>query len=144
MVRAGVATGLVALMMTAGCASRDAAPDAEMEPVDDGRRLVLSITDVDVGRTFDGILVTARGETETAGWSAAMLRPRAADLTLDIGVLAFDLVARPPATAPTGALAALPAARRVETALPLSLQALQGVSELRVHSQTNAAAVSFR
>lgn len=144
MVRAVTATGLVALMMVASCASREPTPASEAEPVDDGRRIVLSVIDLDVGRTFDGILVTARGETETAGWSSAALRPRADGVSPEAGILAFDLVARPPATPTTGALAALPAARRVEAALLLSLPALQGVSELRVHGQTGSATVTFR
>lgn len=140
----GAIMGLVAAALMAGCGGRAETPAADAAPVDDGLRPVLSITDIDVGRTFEGVLVTVRGEAETAGWSSARLRPRGVDSGADGAILAFDLVARPPESPPTGALAGLPAARRVEAALPLSVQALAGVSALRVHGVSTAATVNFR
>lgn len=137
---------LAALAVTgalAACGSTPQTPAAPPAPVEDPKRPVTGRVTLDLGRTFEGYMLTATAIADAAGWSAGELRPRgiAGD-----GFLEIDFLALPPSAEALIAEAAAPraeAARRVIAFRPFLLADLQQVGGLRVIGRDGAVAIAF-
>lgn len=137
--RRGVAAGLLGAFVLAAC-SRDPAPvPAAVEPNEPVKLPVEKIQSVDLGRTFDGFMLTVTGNTVTAGWTAPELRPRGTGPTAE-GLLEFDFLAQPPTAAAPPAAAGM---TRVLAFRPFPLAELQAVRGLRIHAADGPATISF-
>jgi hypothetical protein len=109
-------------------------------PIDEALlRPVGRVDELLVGRTFDGVVLTAFGEAPGAGWTAGRLRPRGPGPD---GFLEFDFVALPP-PADSPPAADDPRLRRIRADLPLALDELGGAAGLRVIAAGGARAVGF-
>lgn len=103
---------------------------------------VQEVGGIEVGRTRDGILVTAYGLAPGLGYSEAELRPRRDGRLGTDGFLDFELVARPPDPGfalPQGQ----PQARAVRADRVLRLRDVQGAVGLRVHDAQGGRQVLF-
>jgi hypothetical protein len=137
---------LAALAVTgaaAACGSNTDAPPPATAPVEDPKRPITGPIALDLGRTFDGYMLTATAIADAVGWSSGELRARgvAADGFLDI-----DFVALPPSAEALIAEAATPrseAARRVIAFRPLSLADLRPLAGIRVNGRDGPTTITF-
>lgn len=101
-----------------------------------------SIASLEIGRTPDGILITAIGTAPGLGFSLPTLRVRRDGRTGPDGVIEFDFVASQPApgrTLPPGNSRT----RQIRADLPVSARDLQGVAGIRVLTLTGSSEVRF-
>ncbi len=149
------ALAAAALAALAGCSTvSDAAPDVEFEALAPSRppepepearlseaevvrRPVAAVTDLELGVTRDGGLLTARGQAPTPGWFQAVLRPRDGGRLAPDGFLEFDFLAAPPElngadpeARPAGS--GTPAQRAVRADRLLRGRTLEGAAGIRV------------
>ena len=142
----GMRAGLAALAMVsvlAGCGGEPAPAPVAPPVVEDPKRPVTGTVTLDLGRTFEGYMLTVTAVSDAAGWSAGELRDAGTDAD---GFLLLDFVALPPEADALVAEAANPspaAVRRVLAFRPFTLAALQAVPGLRVRGRDGAAAVAF-
>ena len=97
---------------------------------------------LEVGRTTNGILLTAFGTAPGLGYSLPALRVRRGGRPANDGYLEFDFVATEPAPGlnlPRGDIRS----RSVRADLPIDIRALQGVRGLRVHALQGEVQVNF-
>ena len=97
---------------------------------------------VEIGRTANGILLTALGTAPGLGYSLPTLRVRRDGKPAGDGYLEFDFVATEPAPGlnlPRGDVRS----RSVRADLPIDIRALQGVRGLRVHALQGEVQVNF-
>lgn len=97
---------------------------------------------VEVGRTSNGILLTAFGTAPGLGYSLPTLRVRRGGQPSNDGYLEFDLVATEPAPGlnlPLGDVRS----RAIRADLPIDIRALQGVRGLRVLALQGQMQVNF-
>lgn len=150
----GVALAVAAMATLPSCSDTGLTftgrPTNAPAPAPEAAKLpVVRVTDLDLGRTFDGYALRVIGETETPGWREAALRRRSDGLSQD-GFMEFDFVAvapdageeaaEPLAPPPTGTPLA---ARQVQAFVLLPLTDVVRAAGIRVHALTGPATVSF-
>ncbi len=128
---AWAARAVAAALLLSGCGGDAPEPAAEatigVAPQPQAR-MVEEVRDIEIGRVVEGLVLVARGVTETTGWSAPELRPRGPDAA---GVLEFDFVATPP----RNPVEAAEPARRVRADRVLTLDDLARATGVRVYSE---------
>ena len=103
---------------------------------------VQAVRSVEIGRTANGIILTAFGTAPGLGYSLPALRVRRDGQPGPDGYLEFDLVA----TEPVQGLELPPGTTRtraVRADLPIDLRALRGVAGLRVMALQNEVSIAF-
>lgn len=118
-------------------------PAAAPAPVEDPKRPVTGAIAIDLGRTFDGYMLTATATADAVGWSGGELRQRG---VAPDGFLDIDFVALPPAAEALIAEAATPrpaSARRVVAFTQLTLADLQPLAGVRVRGRDGTTTVAF-
>ncbi len=103
---------------------------------------VLEVTNIEVGRTRNGIVITALGVAPGLGYAAPELRPRRDGQPGPEGYLDFDFVARAPAT-PVNAAQASPRARLVRADHLIALAELRGARGIRIHAAEGGMLMNF-
>ena len=101
-----------------------------------------SITGIEIGRTRDGVLITALGEAPGPGYSLALLRPRRDTLVAPDGFIEFDFVASPPDPELDLGIGT-PRTRAVRADLPLLQGQVRNARGLRIIARSGAASVAF-
>lgn len=140
---ARAALAVLGLLVLAACSSPPPEPPPVTAP-DDGRRPVLGVVDLEVGRLRDGYMLTVFGETPTPGWSSAELRLMDTVPGPD-GFLDVDFVARPPAGEISIEAAGAPERqRRVRGDLVLPEDRRRQLSGVRVHTAGGVVSVNLR
>lgn len=132
----------VLLVPLAACSVFDG--DAEPEAVaaaEPAVRPVDEILGVEIGRTRDGIVVTAFGVAPTLGYADPRLEARRGGLVATDGFLDFDFVATLPD--PAAAVAGDPAARILRADRLIALEAVRRAQGLRIHGIQGGQAVVF-
>ena len=138
----------VATMLTLGGCSvlgfgddeEDAA--AEAQAVEASYEPVLEVSDIEVGRTRNGVVITTIGVAPGLGYAAPELRLRRDGQPGPDGYLDFDFVARAPAT-PVNAEPASPRARLIRADHPLTLDELRGARGIRIHAAEGGMLMNF-
>ena len=103
---------------------------------------VQAVRSVEIGRTSNGILLTAFGTAPGMGYSLPALRVRRGGRPADDGYLDFDFVATEPAPGfdlPPGNTRT----RAIRADLPIDLRSLPGIKGLRVWSLQGQIQVDF-
>lgn len=116
-------------------AAEQAVAEARYEPV-------VEVRDIEIGRTRNGLVITALGLAPGAGYAAPELRPRRDGRPGPDGYLDFDFVAR----APNPALNLGTGSERVRTVRAdrhLSLDELRGAIGLRIHAAEGGMLMNF-
>lgn len=133
----------VAVLLAVGLAScAGAPPPPAPAPIDDGRRPVAEVVDIELGRTTFGYALTVFGLTDTAGWGQPALVRRERGTDAD-GFIVLEFLARPPATPPTEPTALLPEVRRVRADILFDMRDIAGVAGVRILSAGPPAVVNF-
>ena len=150
----GVAFAFAALAVLPSCSDTQLTftgrPTNAAGPVPAAEKLpVVRVTDLDLGRTFDGYALRVFGETETPGWHGAELRRRGDGVPED-GFIAFDLVAvAPPVGEEASETAAAPppgtplSVRQVQAFVLLPITDVGRAAGIRVYALTGPASISF-
>lgn len=116
-------------------AAEQAVAEARYEPV-------VEVRDIEIGRTRNGLVITAIGLAPGAGYAAPELRPRRDGRPGPDGYLDFDFVAR----APNPALNLGTGSERVRTVRAdrhLSVEELGGAIGLRIHAAEGGMLMTF-
>lgn len=103
---------------------------------------VEQVLGIELGRTSNGLLLTAYGLAPALGYSLPALRVRRQGQPAPDGFLEFDLVASEPAPGvqfPQGDQRA----RQIRADLPLSLKSLRNIRGIRVWAIRNQSSVAF-
>lgn len=105
-------------------------------------RPVQEIRAIEVGRTWDGIMVTAFGLAPGLGYAEPRLEARRGGRPAPDGYLDFDFVATAPAPGfemPRGR----PEARIMRADRLIGINAARGVAGIRVHAASGGRAIAF-
>jgi len=143
--RATLAASLVALISLGGCSWFSSEDDkkTEVQAVVTERTVpVESIRDIEVGRTRDGIAVTAHGLAPGLGYGAPELRARRDGQPGPDGILDFDFVAQAPDpgfSLGTGTVQA----RAIRADLLLTPRDIEGARGIRVHAASGGIQMLF-
>ena len=116
----------------------------EPEPVvvaEPAVRPVDEVRSVEIGRTRDGIVVTAYGLAPTLGYADPRLEARRGGRIAEDGFLDFDFVATLPD--PAAAVAGDPAARLMRADRLIVIEAVRQAKGLRIHGISGGRAVVF-
>ena len=140
---------LVAALILGGCGigslwGDEEEPETEVEtsPAVQRKVPVQSIGKLEIGRTRDGILITALGTAQSLGYSLPTLRVRRDGRPGGDGFIEYDFVANEPAPElefPVGTTRT----RALRADLPVRVDELRGVRGIRVWSATNAMQIDF-
>lgn len=135
-----------ALLTLGGCElfrSNDDEADA-IEQVEAEARYVPveTVRDVEVGRTRNGYVITARGFAPGLGFSAPELRPRRDGKAGPDGFIDYDFVAQGPDPSFNLGKGVL-AARAIRADLHVTVDQLQGSAGIRVHGISGGVQMSF-
>lgn len=103
---------------------------------------VETVRNIEIGRTRNGIAVTAYGIAPALGFAGAELRPRREGKPGPDGVLDFDFVARPPDARFNLGEGAIPA-RAIRADTLLSPRQLEGVRGIRIHAAQGGLQMAF-
>ncbi len=103
---------------------------------------VEAVRNIEIGRTRDGIVITAIGTAPGLGYSVPELRARREGKPGPDGYLDFDFVARQPDPALALGTGTVPA-RTVRADLHLKLNELQGARGLRIHGVSGGLQADF-
>ncbi|HUF57554.1 MAG TPA: hypothetical protein VMM55_13445 [Thermohalobaculum sp.] len=118
----------------------DDAPEPA-DVVEPAVRPVEEIRGIEIGRTRDGIVVTAFGIAPTLGYADPRLEARRGGLIAEDGFLDFDFVATLPD--PAAAVAGDPAARLLRADRLIAIEAARQARGLRIHGVSGGRAVVF-
>lgn len=138
---------LVAVVALGACdiqtlwGGESAAERAERTAVAEARAvqvLMPRVHAVEIGRTRDGVLVTAHGTAPGPGYALPTLRPRRDGAPGIDGYIEYDFVATPP---PAGLQlpAGTPRSLELRADTPLSANVLRGSAGIRVYGQVGGA-----
>ncbi|MEM7423967.1 MAG: hypothetical protein AAF334_09605 [Pseudomonadota bacterium] len=103
---------------------------------------VSSVGAVEMGRTRDGFLITAKGTAPGLGYSRPQLRPRRSGEAAADGYIEFDFVATPPPEGfdlPPGTTQT----RAVRADFPVRIADLQGKAGIRILGENGGTQVDF-
>jgi hypothetical protein len=128
MCQRGVYLAACAALLLAGCSTESETPPAP-EVVAPAAVVVPRIDAVEVGVTFNGLIVSALGRGPGEGWRDVRLLPRGLS---DDGAFVFDMTALPP----TGAVPGV--AQRLRADLPISRSDIAGAARVRVRGAEGA------
>lgn len=139
--RAAMVAGLLAL---GGCSWFEDDDPVTEEPAGPVRAQVpvQAVRTVEIGRTRDGLMVTAFGTAPGLGYALPTLRPRRGGQPGDDGYIELDFVATEPPPGrelPPGTTQS----RAVRADLPLRIANLRGARGIRVLTATNGHQVNF-
>lgn len=104
---------------------------------------VEQLAGLEIGRTRDGIVLSAYGVAPGIGYSQPTLTPRRGGTLASDGYLDFDFVATPPDRGFGLGQGGNSKARLVRADRLLSTRLLRGVVGVRVHSATNGRQIDF-
>ena len=116
-------------------AAEQAAVEASYEPVTEVRQ-------IEIGRTRNGLVITAYGIAPGMGYAAPELRPRRDGRPGPDGYLDYDFVARAPHNPPAAAQTA-PRARQVRADELIDINELRGVQGIRIHADEGGMMMNF-
>ena len=142
-----VACVLAVALPLAGCSvfgSEEEETAAEPGPavVERGPVQVQAVRRLELGRTRDGIVITAFGTAPGIGYAGPRLEPRREGAPASDGLIDYDFVAVPPDPGfglPTGRASA----REIRADRFVSLDELQGSRGIRVHGRDRSVRVLF-
>lgn len=126
----------------AGCSAfggDDATEPAEV--IEPAVRPVDEIRGIEIGRTRDGIVVTAFGIAPTLGYADPRLEARRGGRVAEDGFLDFDFVATIPD--PAAAVPGNPEARLLRADRLITIEAARQARGLRIHGVSGGRAVAF-
>lgn len=142
---------IAALLVLGGCSLFGSGDDederaAAVERAEAAYEPVVAVRSIEIGRTRNGIVITAIGLAPAPGYAVPELRPRRDGQPGPEGYLDFDFVARAPD--PALAPAANPAqgaeaGHRVRADRHVSLRNLRGVRGIRVHAAEGGMLLNF-
>ena len=116
-------------------AAQQAVVEASYEPVEEVRQ-------IEIGRTRNGLVITAYGLAPGPGYAAPELRPRREGRPGPDGFLDYDFVARAPLNPPATASAS-PRAREVRGDVLVEVRDLRGVTGIRIHADEGGMMMPF-
>lgn len=106
------------------------------------RRPVERVVSLEIGRIYEGVMLTAYGVAPRSDWFSPQLVPRRGGRPGPDGFIEYDFVAAPPALNGFPETAKTPPGsagqRRIRADVPVPSAALLGASGLRVHAARNA------
>lgn len=141
--RAALALALAAIIGLGGCSSdKDKKEEAAAAVPADPYVPVETVRNIEIGRTRDGIAVSAYGVAPGLGFGAPQLRPRRDSKPGPDGYVDFDFVAKAPDARfelGTGGVAA----RGVRADIFLTPRDLTGVLGIRIHGATGGLQMQF-
>jgi len=142
--RAALALALAAVVGLGGCSGSksDKKEEAAAAVPADPYVPVEAVRNIEIGRTRDGIAVTAYGVAPGLGFGSPALRPRRGGKPGPDGHLDFDFVARAP-DARFGLGTGEPAARGVRGDVFLTPRDLVGVIGIRIHGASGGLQMQF-
>lgn len=141
--RLAALAAVLAMLGAAGCSSdEEEAPEAAIpsvaEPV-----AVEQVASLEIGRTRDGIVLTAYGVAPGIGYAAPTLVPRRGGQAASDGFLDFDFVATPPDVGFGLGQGSNSRARLVRADRLIKGQRLRGVVGVRVHGARGGQQIAF-
>ena len=102
---------------------------------------VVEVAHIEIGRTRDGLVITAFGLAPTLGYARPELRPRRDGRPGPEGYLDFDFVAQAPATPPAGSASERARLIRADHLLPI--REIQGARGIRIHAAEGGMLMNF-
>ncbi len=146
MPRYAALAALAALLALGGCSlfgSDDEEPEAAAEQAPEpSYDSVDEVAHIEIGRTRDGLVITAYGVTPTLGYAAPELRLRRDGAPGPEGYLDFDFVARVPAE-PVATADTSPRARMIRADYLIPLRQLRGARGFRIHAAEGGMMMNF-
>lgn len=142
---AALAAAVLAALSLGGCSSSgaDKTEESAAQAVQaDPYVPVESVRNIQIGRTRNGIAVTAFGIAPGLGFGAPELRPRRDGKPGPDGVLDFDFVARPPDARFNLGEGPIEA-RAVRADTLLTARKLEGVQGIRIHGASGGLQMQF-
>ncbi|MEM9782360.1 MAG: hypothetical protein AAF899_07785 [Pseudomonadota bacterium] len=123
-------------------AAARAAAEAEAEAGPDRPVPVDVVSEIEIGRLTDGIVITAFGVAPSAGFATPELAARRAGAPGPDGFVEFDLLAVPPDPSfemPQGSVRV----REIRADQLLRIDSLQGIAGIRIHALRNFRELRF-
>jgi len=142
---AALAAAIAIILGLGGCSlfGSDKAKETEAQAVPaDPFVLIASVRNIELGRTRNGIAVTAFGVAPGLGFAAPDLRPRRDGKPGPDGILDFDFVARAPDAGFNLGEGPI-SARAVRADTLLSPRQLEGVRGIRIHGASGGLQMLF-
>ena len=103
---------------------------------------VVEVEDIEIGRTRDGLVITAIGLAPGVGYASPDLRPRRDGQPGPDGYLDFDFVARAPLTPVAGGQNAT-RARLIRADHLIAIRDLRGARGIRIHAAEGGMLMNF-
>lgn len=103
---------------------------------------VVEVSDIEIGRTRDGLVITAVGVAPGVGYASPDLVPRRDGQPGPDGYLDFDFVARSPLNPAAGAQASQ-RARTIRADHLIAIRELQGARGIRIHAAEGGMLMNF-
>lgn len=116
-------------------AAAEQAPQPSYDSVDE-------VAHIEIGRTRDGLVITAYGVVPSLGFAAPELRPRRDGQVGPDGYLDFDFVARVPAEPATAAAGPM-RTRMLRADHLLPIRRIQGARGIRIHAAEGGMMMNF-
>lgn len=138
---------LSALLVLGGCGLFDGDDEAEERAAEQQQAAalyesVVEVTNIEIGRTRDGLVITAVGVAPGVGYASPDLTPRRDGQPGPDGYLDFDFVARAPLT-PTAGGQAPARARAIRADHLVSIRNLRGARGIRIHAAEGGMLMNF-
>lgn len=150
--RSNAALAAIAALLVLGGCSLFGSDDGEeeqvtaVEPAEPVYEPVVEVRNIEIGRTRNGIVITALGLAPGSGYAVPELRPRRDGQPGPEGYLDYDFVARAPDPALGAGLATAGGSertRRVRADHLLALRHLRGVRGIRIHAAEGGIQMNF-
>ena len=117
-------------------AQQQAMAEAAYEPVSEVRQ-------IEIGRTRDGLVITAYGVAPGLGYAGPDLRPRRDGRPGPDGFLDYDFVVRAPFDPPAATAEPSARARQVRADELVNIREMRGVQGIRVHAAEGGMMMPF-
>lgn len=149
--RKAALVAIAAMLALGGCslfgsgddeAEAEAEAEAAAEAAEAAYESVVEVREIEIGRTRNGLVITAIGTAPGIGYAQPELRPRREGGAGPDGYLDYDFVARAPLQ-PPAATEAPERARSVRADHHIGLNDLRGVRGIRVHAAEGGMMMNF-
>lgn len=142
-------TAVAIALIASGCSlfgpsskQKEQAAKAEQAKVEASYEPVVAVTQVEMGRTRNGLVITAYGLAPGVGYSMPELRPRRDGKPAPDGYIDYDFVARAPLK-PLAVQDASKSARTVRADRPVDFKDLRGTKGIRIHAAKGGMILKF-
>lgn len=140
---------VAATLLAGGCGlfdgddEEEAAAAAQQVAVEASYEPVVEVRQIEIGRTRNGLVITAYGVAPGAGYAAPELRPRREGRPGPDGFLDYDFVARAPLSPPVASTSASPRAHEVRGDALVEIRDMRGVRGIRIHAAEGGMMMPF-